>query len=83
MIAKHWTTCVSIYYNKCKMLPMFKIFNILKVSGLTHIHMLTFEEMWKDSLIHSNINVSFEVDTCVIINYDKCKMQPMNNSFNM
>jgi len=34
-------------------------FNILKVNGLTHVHMLIIEEMWKKSLIHFNINVKF------------------------
>jgi len=32
-------------------------FNILNVNGLTHVHMLIIEEMWKKSLIHFNINV--------------------------
>ncbi len=32
-------------------------FNILNVNGLTHVHMLINEEMWKFLLIHSNINV--------------------------
>ncbi len=58
-------------------------FDILKVNGSTHIHMLTIEKMWKKSLIHSNINMRSEVVTCVLINHDKCKMQPMNNGFNM
>jgi hypothetical protein len=25
-------------------------FNILKVNGLTHVHMLIIEEMWKNSI---------------------------------
>jgi hypothetical protein len=32
-------------------------FNILKVNGSTHVHMLIIEEMWKKSLIRFNINV--------------------------
>jgi hypothetical protein len=32
-------------------------FNILNVNGLTHVHMLISEEMWKKLLIHYNINV--------------------------
>jgi len=32
-------------------------FNILKVNGSTHVHMLIIEEMWEKSLIRSNINV--------------------------
>jgi hypothetical protein len=37
----------------------------------------------KKSLIHSNINVGFQIITCVLINYGKCKMQLLNNGFNM
>jgi len=33
-------------------------FNILKVNGLIHVHMLIIEENMKKSLICSNINVS-------------------------
>ncbi len=50
-------------------------FNILKVNGSTHVHMLIIEKMWKKSLIHFNINVGFKIVICVLINYDKCKMQ--------
>jgi hypothetical protein len=32
---------------------------ILKVNGLTHVHMLIIEKMWKKSLICYNINVNF------------------------
>jgi hypothetical protein len=63
IIIKHWTTCVSIYYNKCKMQFM--------SNGLNHIHMLIIEKMWKKSLIHSNINVKFLIVTHVLINYGK------------
>jgi hypothetical protein len=54
-------------------------FNILKLNGST----LIIEQMWKKSLIHSNINVGFKIVTCVLINYDKCKMQLLNDVFNM
>ncbi len=37
----------------------------------------------KKSQIHSNINVGFKIVTCVLINYGKCKMQLINNGFNM
>jgi hypothetical protein len=57
IIAKHWVACVSIYFNKSKMQLVSIGFNILNVNGLTHVHMLITEEMWKKSLIHSNINV--------------------------
>jgi hypothetical protein len=32
-------------------------FNVLNVNGLIHVHMLKIQEMWKKTLIHSNINV--------------------------
>ncbi len=54
-------------------------FNILKVNGST----LMIEEMWKKSIIHSNINVGFLIVTCVLINYSKCMMQFLTNGFNM
>jgi len=47
------------------------------------VHMLIIEEMWKKSLIHSNINVGLKKITCVLINYGKCKLQLLNNGFNM
>jgi hypothetical protein len=59
IIAKHWIACVSIYFNKCKMQLMNNVFNISKVNGLTHVHMLMIEEMWKKSLIRRNVNVRF------------------------
>jgi hypothetical protein len=58
-------------------------FNILKMNGLTHVHMLIIKEMWKKSLICFNINVRFLIVICVLMNYSKCKMQFMNNGFNM
>jgi hypothetical protein len=43
--------------------------------------------MWKKSLIQSNlnvnINVGFKIVTCVLINYDKCKIQLLSIGFNM
>jgi hypothetical protein len=45
-------------------------FTILKMNGST----LIIEKMWKNSLIHFNINGGFEIIACVLINYDKCKM---------
>ncbi len=53
--------------------------NILIMNGST----LIIEKMFKNSLIHSNINVGFQIFTCVLINYGKCKMQLLNNDFNM
>jgi hypothetical protein len=83
IITKHWATCVSIYFNRWKMQLVSNDFNILNVNGLIHVHMLIIQEMWKKSLIHSNINVKSWIATCVLINYDKCKMPLMNNGFNM
>ncbi len=54
-------------------------FNILKVNGST----LVIKEVWKKSLIASNINVEFRIITCVLITYGKCKMQLLSNGFNM
>jgi hypothetical protein len=51
--------------------------NILKVNGST----LIIGKMWKKSLLHSNINVGFEIATCVLINYGKCKMQIMVSTY--
>jgi hypothetical protein len=59
IIAKHWVARVSIYFNKCQMQFVNNNFNILKVNGLTHVHILVIEEMWKKSLIRYNINVKF------------------------
>jgi hypothetical protein len=54
-------------------------FNILKVNGST----LMIEEMWKKSIIHSNIIVGFKIVTCVLINHGKYKMQFISNDFNL
>jgi hypothetical protein len=83
IIAKHCVAYVSIYYNKNNMQLVSNIFNKLKVNGLTHVHMLITEEMWKFSLICFNINVGFEIVICVLINYGKCKMQFISNGFIM
>jgi hypothetical protein len=67
MITKYWIACVLLYYNKCKMQIASNGFNIVKVNGSTHVHMLIIEKIWKKSLIHSNINVGFLIVTCVLI----------------
>jgi hypothetical protein len=36
---------VSIYFNKCKIQLMNNGFNILKVNGSTHVHLLIIEKM--------------------------------------
>jgi len=45
-------------------------FNILKMSG----SILIIEKMWKKSSIHSNMNVGFLIITCVLMNYNKCRI---------
>jgi hypothetical protein len=67
--AKYWIACVLVYYNKCKMQFVNNGFNILKVNGST----LIIEEIWKKSLMQSNINVKFKIVKFVLINYGKCK----------
>jgi len=47
IIAKYWVTCVSIYFNKCKMQLENNGFNILKMNGSTHVHILMIGKMWK------------------------------------
>jgi hypothetical protein len=54
-------------------------FNILKINGST----LIIEEMWKKSFIHSHINVRFKIVRFILIYYGKCKMQLLNDGFNM
>jgi len=39
--------CVSIYTSKCNMQCLNNGFNKLKVDDLTHVKMLTNQEMWK------------------------------------
>ncbi len=70
IITKCWVTHVLIYYNKCKMQFMNNGFNILKVNGST----LIIEQMWKKSLIHSNISVGLKQFACALINFDTYKM---------
>ncbi len=82
IITKYWIACVLLCYNKCKMQFVNNSFNILKVNDSTYVHMFIIEEMWKKSLIHSNINVGFKIVTCALNNY-KCKMQLLSNGFNM
>jgi len=55
-------------------------FNILKMNGST----LIIEEMWKKSLINSNLNEGFLIITCVLVYYSiKCKKNLLSNGFNM
>jgi hypothetical protein len=57
IIVKHRVACVSIYLNKCKMQHVNNNFDILKVNGSTHKHMLIIGKMWKKSLTHYSINM--------------------------
>jgi hypothetical protein len=68
IIIKYWIACVLSYYHKCKMQFVSNGFNILKVNGSTHVHMLIIKDMWKKSLAHFDINVGFFIITCVLIN---------------
>jgi hypothetical protein len=54
-------------------------FNILNMIG----SILIIKDMWNKSLIHSNINMGFKIVGYVLINYNKCQMQLLNNDFNM
>ncbi len=57
-------------------------FNKLKVDDSTHVKMLIGQKMWKFSLNHSSINAKYWV-ACVLIYYNKCKMQFVSNGFNI
>jgi hypothetical protein len=58
-------------------------FNILNVNVKFNSYMHV--DNWRDvkKIINSNINVGFLILICVLINYDKCKMQLISNGFNM
>jgi hypothetical protein len=57
-------------------------FNKLKLNNLIHVKMLIIQEMWKISLNHSGIIVKYWV-ACVLVYYNKCKMQFMSNGLNI
>jgi hypothetical protein len=57
-------------------------FNKLKVDDLIHVKMLIIQEMWKFSLNQWSIIVKYWV-ICVLIYYNKCKMQFVKNDFNI
>jgi hypothetical protein len=48
-------------------------FNTFKMNDSTHVQMFIVQKMWG---IYKLLHV-------FLLNYDKCKMQPMNNGFNM
>jgi hypothetical protein len=51
-------------------------FNKFKVDDSTHV------KMWKNSLNHPNIIVKYWI-VCVLIYHNECKMQFVNNNFNI
>jgi hypothetical protein len=58
-------------------------FNKLEVDDLTHVHKdVDSSRIWKNSLNHSNVIVKYWV-SCVLVYYNKCKMQFANNGFNI
>jgi len=72
--------CVSIYINKSNMQHLNSGFNKLKMDDSTHVKMLIVQKMWKSSLNHSSI-ISIYWVARVLIYYNKCKMQFVNNDF--
>jgi hypothetical protein len=53
-----------------------------KVNDSTYIKMLLVQEMWKCSLNHSSIIAKYWI-ACVLIYYNKWKMQFVNDGFNI
>ncbi len=73
--------CVSIYTNKCNMQCLNSGFNKLKMNDLIHVKILIVQKIWKKPLNHSSIMIKPWV-VCVLVYYNKCKMQFVNNNFN-
>jgi len=48
IIVKHLIACVFIYFNKSKMQLVRNGFDILKMNGSTHVHMLIIERCEKN-----------------------------------
>jgi hypothetical protein len=57
-------------------------FNKLKVDDSTHVKMLTIQEMWQNSLNHSNIITKYLV-ACVLKYFNKYKMKFLSNGLNI
>ncbi len=53
------------------------------MNGSIHVHMLIIEEMWNNFINSLYYKCGFKIVTCALINYGKCKMQLLNNGFNM
>jgi hypothetical protein len=73
--------CVSIYTSMCNMQHLNSGFNKFKMDDSTHVKMLAIQKMWKNSLDHSNINEKYWI-ACVLVYYNKWKMQFVYNDFN-
>jgi hypothetical protein len=73
---------VSMYSSKYNMQCLNSGFNKLKVNDSTHVKMMIVEEMRKISLNHLSIIAKYLV-TCVLLFFNKCKMQFLTNSFNI
>ncbi len=74
--------CVSIYSSKYNMQCLNNGFNKLKVNDSTHVKMMIVQEMKNISLNHSSIIAKYLV-ACVLVFYNKCKMQFLTNNFNI
>ncbi len=57
-------------------------FNTFKMNDSTHVQMLIIQEIFKNSLICSNINVRHQVVMCFSIYISKWNMQHSNDGFN-
>jgi hypothetical protein len=74
--------CVLIHISKCNMQHLNSGFNKLKVDDFAHVKMLIVQEMWKISLNHWSV-ISIYWIACVLVYYNKWKMQFMSNDFNI
>jgi hypothetical protein len=74
-------TSIEKNYEECKMQIMSNGCNTFKVK-FNSWQMLIVQKIWKNSLNHLSIMAKDWV-ACVWIYYNKCKMQPMNNSSNI
>jgi hypothetical protein len=72
--------CISMYGNKCNMQRLNIGFSKLKMDDWTHVNMLIVQEIWKNLLIRSIIIPKYLI-ACVLVYYNKCKMQLLSNGF--
>jgi len=74
--------CVSIYTSKCNMQCLNSDFNKRKMDDSTHVKMLIVQKMWKK--ITKSFKYNCKILSCMcLIYYNKCKMEFVNNGFNM